>query len=92
MIANVNKCRLILSTVEDHTIEINGFTVKNSHREKVLGVHFDDQLKLHFHLEKLCKNANRKLHTLARVTPYTDLSKKRILMNAFFDLQFNYCT
>ena len=75
MIANVGKCRLILSSVEDRTIEINGFTVKNTHREKSLGVHFDDQLKLDFHLEKLCKNVNRKLHELARVTPYTNLSK-----------------
>ena len=92
MIANVDKCLLILNSVEYHTIEINGFTVKNSHCEKRLGVHFDDKLKLDFHFEKLCKNANRKLHALARVTPYMDLSKKRILMNAFFDSQFNYCT
>ena len=32
-----------------------------------------------------------KLHALARVIPYMDLSKKLILMNAFFDSQFNYC-
>ena len=53
-------------------------------------MHLDDQLKFDFHIEKLCKNANRKLHALARVTPYMDLSKKRISMNAFFDSQFNY--
>ena len=76
MIANVDKCRLILSSVEDHAIEINEYTVKNSHCEKLLGVHFDNQLKFIFHFEKLCKNANRKLHALARVTPYMDLSKK----------------
>ena len=53
---------------------------------------FYDQLKFDFHIEKLCKNANRKLHALARVIPYMDLSKKRIFMNAFFDSQFNYCS
>ena len=53
---------------------------------------FDDKLKFDFYIEKLCKNANRKLHTLARMTPYMDLSKKRILMNTFFASQFNnYC-
>ena len=92
MIANVEKCLLLLSSVEDHSIGITEFTAKNSHCEKLLGVHFDNQLKSDFHIEKLCKNANRKLHSLARVTPYMDLSKKRILMNAFFDSQFNYCT
>ena len=92
MIANVDKCHLLLNFVEDQTIEIKGFTTKNSHCEKRLGVHFDDQLKFDFHIEKLCKNSNRKLHALARVTPYMDLSKKQILMNSFFDSQFNYCT
>ena len=60
MMANVDKCHLLLSSVEDHTIEINGFTVKNLHCEKLLGVHFDDQPKFDFHIEKLCKNVNRK--------------------------------
>ena len=40
--ANDDKCRLLLTLVEDHTIEISRFTVKNSHCEKLLGVHFDD--------------------------------------------------
>ena len=54
---------------------------------------FDDQLKFDFYIEKLCKNANRKLNALARVTPYMDLSKKQILMNAFFGSQVNnYCS
>ena len=75
---NVDKCHFLLSSVEDHTNEINGFAVKNSHCKKLLGVDFDDQLKSDFHIEKLCKNANKKLHALARVNPYTDLSKKRI--------------
>ena len=56
-----------------------------AHTVKYFGVHFDDQLKFDFHSEKLSKNANRKLHGLATVAPYMDLSKKRILMNAFFD-------
>ena len=53
---------------------------------------YNDQLKFDCYIEKLCKNANRKLHALARVTPYMNMSKKRILMNVFFGLQFkNYC-
>ena len=58
---------------------------------KLLGVHFDNQLRFDFHIEKVCKNANRKIHALARVTHILDLSKKQILMNTFFDSQFDYC-
>ena len=42
MLTNVT---FVLSSIEDHTIEINGFTVKNSLCKKLLGVHFDDLLK-----------------------------------------------
>ena len=83
---------LFLSSVEDHTIEIDGSTVKNLHCERLSEVQFDDQLKFDFYIEKLCKNANRKLHALAIVTLYMDLSKKGISVNAFFGSQFNnYC-
>ena len=98
MMVNADKYHLLFSSVKNHTIEINGSTVKNLHREKLLGMHFDDQLKSDFHIEKLYKNANRKLHVnhvtcymSMSVTSYMDLSKKRILMNTFFDSQFNYC-
>ena len=89
MMANADKCHL-LSSLEDHKIEINGFTVKNSYYEKLLGVQFDDHIKFDFYIEKLCKKANRKLHALARVSIFMDLSKKRMLMSVFFDLQCNH--
>ena len=82
MMANDDKCHLFLSSVEDHTIEINGSTIK-IHTKKLSGVQFDDQLKFNFYLQKLSKNAYRKLHALVRVTPYMESSKKQILMNAF---------
>ena len=53
MMAIVDKCHRLLSFVEDHTNQINEFTVKDSHCEKLSRVHFDDQLKLDFHIEKL---------------------------------------
>ena len=74
--ANAQKRQLLLSSVEDYTIEINGSTVKNLHCNKLSEMQFDDQLKFDFYIEKLCKNANKKFHALARVTHYKDLSKK----------------
>ena len=55
MMGNADKCHLLLSSVEDHTIEINGFAAKSSHCEQLLGEHFDDQLKFDFRIETLSK-------------------------------------
>ena len=42
-------------------------------------------------METICKKAYRKLSALSRITNYMELPKRRILMNAFFKAQFNYC-
>ena len=59
MMTNAGKCHLLLSSVKDHTTDISGFTVKNSHCEKLLAIQFNNQLKFDFHIEKSCKNANK---------------------------------
>ena len=46
---------------------------------------FDD------HISDICKNADRKIFTLARVTPYMGIAKKHMQMKTFFTLQFSYC-
>ena len=43
------------------------------------------------HIITISQRANRKLNALARRTPYMELEKRRILMNAFFNSQFYYC-
>ena len=91
MMANADKLHFLLSSDENYTIEINGFTVKNLTLWEILRVRFYKQLKFEFFIEKICKNANREIHVLARVNPYMVLSVKRILINAFFDSKFNYC-
>ena len=37
------------------------------------------------------REASRKTYALARIAPYMDLSKRRMVMNAFFNSHFNYC-
>ena len=65
--------------------------VKCSKCEQLLGIKIDNKLKLNAQVEELCKKASRKMHSLARVTPYMTVSKKRTLLNAFFKSQFSYC-
>jgi len=92
MKANDDKCHLILSSSDDATtIQIENSTIKCSKVKKLLGIQIDHKLKFDIHLETICKKAHRKLSALSRITNYMELPKRRILMNAFFKAQFNYC-
>ena len=51
----------------------------------------DKCLKFDKHIENICQKASRKLNALARLVDYMDLPKRPILMDAFFNAQFNYC-
>ena len=48
-------------------------------------------LFVHLFVTSLCKKASQKLHTLARISHYMDLNKRRNLMKAFITSQFSYC-
>ena len=91
MKTNEDKCRLIVSSNEFTEIQIGDFSFKNSASEKLLGVNIHSKFKSDCHVNHLCNKANKKLGGLVRVTPYTILEKKKIVMNSFFNAQFNYC-
>ena len=90
MKANHDKSHLLLSSREDVNIQIANVTIKSSTSKKLLGVTIDNKLKFDKHVENICQKASRKLNAPARLVDYMDLSKRRILMNAFFNAQFNY--
>ena len=90
MKANLNKCHLLLSTT-DANFEISETVFCNSNSKKLLGVTFDNKLNFEKHIITICQRANRKLNALARLT-YMELGKRHMLMNAFFNSQFNYCS
>ena len=69
-------------------MQIVDFTIKNSASEKLLGV---SKLNFDCHLKHLCNKANKKLRTLARVALYMTQEKNKVVMNSFFNAQFNYC-
>ena len=91
MKANHDKCHLLLSTQEEANTQIANTTTKCSLSEKSLGIILDNQLKFDKHFENICQKASRKSNALATITNYMELTKRRILMNAFFKAQFNYC-
>ena len=67
------------------------FEIKNTNREKLLGVKVDSRLNFNEHLDGIIKKASRKSNALSRITLFMNISKRCILMNSFFISQFSYC-
>ena len=80
----------MLSGKENRGIIVENIVTKNLQNEKLLGVFFDEKATFGYHIENICIKACRKLKTLARVAPYMDLSKRKFLINAFFNSDFSY--
>ena len=57
---------------------------------ELLGLTIDKELIFSKHIDKLCRNAQYKLHALRRIRKYLSLEKAKMLGNGFIDSQFNY--
>ena len=88
---NTDKCHLLLSKDESSEIHIGDPIIESSTCQKLLGIKIDSKLRFDDHIQDLCNKANRKLRALARATLYMNLQQRKVLMNAFFNAQFNYC-
>ena len=71
-------------------MHIGPFEIKNN-CEKLFVIKVDSRLDFNEHLYGIIKKASRKINTLSRITPFMNISKRRILMKSFFNSQFNYC-
>ena len=88
---NLNKCHLLLGITDAFNFDISETVIYNSKPKKLLGVTFDNKFKFEKHINIICQTANRKLNALVRLILYMKLEKKRMLIDAFFISQFNYC-
>ena len=57
----------------------------------ILGIEIEKKLTFEPHVENRCKKAGQKLHALARIANYMDISKNACIMKAFILSQFSYC-
>ena len=80
-----------MSTFTPISIKVKDYIIKDSDYEKLLGVTVDANLNFNCHLETILKKASKKVHVLARITPYMSIPKRKLLMNSFFTSPFNYC-
>ena len=58
---------------------------------KLLGIFIDSNLSLNEHAKTICKKASQKLTLLLRIANILPGEQRKILVNTFFDSQFNYC-
>ena len=86
-----DKCHLLVPTEKAVSINIDGSNVTNKKEQKLLGIKFGSSPSFEGHITNLCKKASQKLHALARIVNYMDLSKRKVLMKAFITSQFSYC-
>ena len=86
MKGNPDKCHLRVSTNNNVAIRIGHFQIENTQREKLLGTQFGINLSFDYNLSEICKKASRNLYALGRITSYMNLPKRKILMNAFFQI------
>ena len=86
---NTNKCHILLNSQEHNTLKIGDFRINNSVSEKLLGITFDCKFNFNKHIEYIWQKASQKLNALARLATCMGTTKKRILINAFFESQFN---
>ena len=89
MVENADKCHLLTSTSEEVSVKIDNEIIKNSLQEKLLGIVMDNRLTFEPYVKNLCKKVRQKLHALARIENYMDISKKRGITNAFILSQFS---
>ena len=89
---NADKCQLIVPKInKELMINIDDKVITNDKSVKLLGIKIDKNLDFEDHVTSLCKKATQKLHALARVAPFNETIKLRILMKAFVESQFSYC-
>ena len=90
MKANSDKSHLLLSCNEPFTLVIDCSFIETNTKEVLLGIAIDKDLKFDDYVNSLCKKRVRS-NALARLVPYINVEKRRIIMKAFTESLFEYC-
>ena len=90
---NPDKCKLLISKQGSKlSVDIEGETIACQDTVKLLGIKIDNQLNFNEHISTICKKVSLKLHVLARISHFINQEKLRLLMKAFIESQFSYCS
>ena len=89
---NTSKIYLLISSGENVHVNIGTSQIKNSDCKKLLGIDIDCKLSFENHINQICSKARPKIKALARIAPFLNKRKRKLLLNAFFKSQFSYCS
>lgn len=91
---NEDKCHFLFAgnTSEHIYANIGNEIIWESSHEKLLGLMIDKKLSFETHLNNICKKASSKVTALSRMMNFIPMEKKRLLMKAFIESQFSYCS
>ena len=90
---NEEKCHLIIAghKYENTWAIIGESRIWETQRQRLLGIHIDNQLSFKYHTSQLCLNAGRKLSALARISHLLSQDRRRTIAKTFIESQFSYC-
>ena len=88
---NASKCHLLISSGENVHVNIGTSQIKNSDCERLLGIDIDCKLSFENHINQICSKASAKIKALARIAPFLNKRKRKLLINVVFKSQFSYC-
>ena len=89
--ANPRNCHLLSSSKTTTDVSIDDASIKNSTKETLLGILINSQLSFDQHISSIYSKASMKLHALGCIATFMSFNKRRTLMKAFIESQFNYC-
>ena len=72
-------------------VKIGDFSVRNTDKEKLLGVVLGNHRKFDHHIKEICNEAGKRISALARIASHLDKGKRKLLMKSFITTYFNYC-
>ena len=89
--ANPAKCHLLLCSKTSTDVSVGEASLTTSIKETLLVILVDSELRFDQHVSSICSKASKKLHALEHITNFMSFKKRRTLLKAFIEFQFNYC-
>ena len=84
---NANRCHVLLSTDKQVQVNIGTAQIENTQNERLLDITIGSKLSFDKHIQQICSKASPS----GRIAPFMNITKRKILMNAFFNARFSYC-
>ena len=89
--ANPGKSHILLSSKKPEIVSVDSISIAASCHKKLVGVIIDSELKFENHTTVTCLKVSKKINALCRISSFMSLEKRRTLMKAFIESQFNCC-